>query len=364
MTAVLAYRPLERRIVSREDLDKFLESSTCAGLLGFILDCNASVQGRTTRSEVETSNTVVQLLAILDKVMEIAKATPPTTAENEKSRFGNPAFRLFYDKVAQALPTLLQDFVQPQESIVELAKYLEKSFGDRKRIDYGTGHELNFIAFLYCLKLLGLVHDVDYSALVLRVFVSYLAVMRHLQFAYWLEPAGSHGVWGLDDYHSLPFMFGSSQLIEHKYIRPKSIHDRDVVETYAQDYMYLACIQFINSVKTTTSLRWHSPMLDDISGVRTWAKTNQGMIKMYRAEVLSKLPIMQHFMFGALIPYDDNVSGKSVPVDSEDMVSALDGHAHVYAMGQEFPTCCGMRLPSAIAARQLEGKDKKDLPFD
>jgi serine/threonine-protein phosphatase 2A activator len=192
--------------------------------------------------------------------------------------------------------------------------------------------------------------------------------MRKLQFTYWLEPAGSHGVWGLDDYHFLPFMFGSSQLIGHAHIKPKSIHNPDILELFSKDYMYLACIEFVNSVKTA-SLRWHSPMLDDISGVKTWNKVNEGMIKMYKAEVFGKLPIMQHYWFGSLLQFEsDNVIHDG---DDGDEHGENCDHPHVYAMGQEAPTCCGMRIPSAIGASQMNGKEKPlrkvnptGLPFD
>ncbi|RUP24483.1 hypothetical protein BC936DRAFT_138920 [Jimgerdemannia flammicorona] len=182
--------------------------------------------------------------------------------------------------------------------------------------------------------------------------------MRQLQFSYWLEPAGSHGVWGLDDYHFLPFMFGSSQLIGHKHIRPKSIHDPDTVAEFSRSYLYLACIQFINTVKTA-SLRWHSPMLDDISGVKTWSKVNEGMRKMYKAEVLGKLPIMQHFMFGSLIAFEGGTEGMEEMEEDDhghlnhthEITQGQSGEAKErYAMGQEYPDCCGIPIPSAIAA--------------
>lgn len=36
----------------------------------------------------------------------------------------------------------------PEAAIEEVSRYFIESFGNRRRIDYGTGHEANFIAWL------------------------------------------------------------------------------------------------------------------------------------------------------------------------------------------------------------------------
>jgi len=199
------------------------------------------------------------------------------------------------------------------------------------------------VAWMYCMHSLGVVTTEDFPALVLRVFNGYLSLMRRLQEHYWLEPAGSHGVWGLDDYHFLPFLWGSAQLIGHKHIFPKSIRSSEIVEGFSREYMYLSCIQFVVRVKTGALVE-HSPMLVDISGVKTWNKVNEGMIKMYKAEFLHRFPVMQHFIFGTFLPFKPEIHSEACHMDHEHPKDS----AHTHSNGQ-FPTCCISRLPSAFA---------------
>lgn len=85
-------------------------------------------------------------------------------------------------------------------ALPEIREYFLDSFGSYIRLDYGTGHELNFVVFLLCLFKLKVYKPDDFKALINKVFQKYMTLMRKIQLIYVLEPAGSHGVWGLDDY--------------------------------------------------------------------------------------------------------------------------------------------------------------------
>jgi len=352
----------KKLIISNAHLEAFIESVTHAQVVDFIEGLNNSIIGLPLDHPVPLSDNVNNLLQILEKIKEIAHAHPPV--DNKASRFGNPAFREFYDQLDQEAENLHGSLDIPEDKRMELATYLTESWGNRTRIDYGSGMELNFLCWLLCLKKLNVFGPDDYPGVVLKVFWKYIQVMRYLQSTYWLEPAGSHGVWGLDDYHFLPFLFGAGQLRNHKYLKPKSIHDPDVLEGFSNQYMYLACIQFINSIKTA-SLRWHSPMLDDISGVKTWDKVNSGMIKMYKAEVLAKLPVAQHFLFGTLLPFP-NVDLQQLDGKTEDSL-VVDHAGHLHVKGQQgWGECCGIPIPSSFAAATCENKHPaiRRIPFD
>ncbi|KAL1593130.1 Serine/threonine-protein phosphatase 2A activator 2 [Paraconiothyrium brasiliense] len=371
------YTTPSRRILSPADHELFLKSPTCTLVTGFIFGVSDSVCDRPI-SSLKTSDispTVKTIIHILDETKGILDRYPP---EDTGSRFGNPIFRTFLDEVEKALPAWHAELgLHDTAQVTEISTYLHNAFGNKRRIDYGSGHELNFFLWLLCLNRLSLLPPSTFPSLALAVLPAYLRLMRRIQGAYYLEPAGSHGVWGLDDYQFLPFLFGASQLLHHAYITPKAIHNALVLEEEGKDFLYLDQVAYVNSVKNVDGLRWHSPMLDDISASKSWAKIEAGMRKMFIAEILNKLPVMQHFLFGSLIPAEEGMSreeefglGNEEEEEEGGEVKVFNdeaGKRHVHA-SKGWGDCCGIRVPAAVGA---EGEERKGgmqrlrrVPFD
>jgi serine/threonine-protein phosphatase 2A activator len=293
-----------KRILRESDVGTFLKSSTCQDYMSFI-KCLCSklvgVKASSVQDKEDTSEELKKLLSALDALSTLVDEVPP---QEHTLRYGNPAFRQWHARMCERSEDLVQNILPDtlKGSAKELAYYFADSFGNTTRIDYGTGHETNFFVFLYCLAKLGVVKEGDAPALVLSVFDTYLKLMRKIQTTYWLEPAGSRGCWGLDDYQLMPFLFGSAQLINHGLIKPKSIHNADFIELFSGDFMYFSAVKFVLSVKKGP-IKETSPMLTDISVLGRWNKVNHGLLKMYQGEVLSKFPIMQHLAFGSLFKW-------------------------------------------------------------
>ncbi|KAG9477705.1 hypothetical protein GDO78_012950 [Eleutherodactylus coqui] len=267
--------------------------------MGFVLTLNESVKGKKLSCEYYVSEVIEKLMVLLDTLDRWIDETPPV---DQPSRFGNKAFRTWYSKLDQEAENLVSTVIPPHLSaaVPEVAVYLKESVGNSTRIDYGTGHEAAFAAFLFCLCKIRVLQVDDQLAIVFKVFDRYLEVMRKLQKTYRMEPAGSQGVWGLDDFQFLPFIWGSAQLVDHSTLEPRHFVDEKVVNENHKDYMFLECILFITQMKTGPFAE-HSNQLWNISAVPAWSKVNQGLIRMYKAECLEKFPVIQHFKFGSLL---------------------------------------------------------------
>ncbi len=98
-------------------------------------------------------------------------------------RFGNKAFRAWYDK---ALEILDEELFTPllgekdKDAAIELRAYFKDCFGSHERIDYGTGHELNFAIVLLFLRKLEYFGKEDYEFVVHKVFYEYIRLMREV----------------------------------------------------------------------------------------------------------------------------------------------------------------------------------------
>ncbi|KAK8182690.1 phosphotyrosyl phosphatase activator [Phyllosticta citribraziliensis] len=344
----------KKKINDGEDVNFFLTSQGYADIMTWILQLNAAMFPKKTDSSYRTwglhgetvafSDPVQKLGSLLQKLDAVIDEAPPDPGPR---RFGNVSFRKWFEIVEQRLPVWMDEAVGSEvlsfgkddggdvSAKDELVAYLLGSFGSAQRLDYGTGHELSFLAFLGGIWKLGGFAEADPGVeergIVIGVVEPYLKLIRRLILTYTLEPAGSHGVWGLDDHSFVPYIFGSAQLsppirspadIPGEGSLPDAPDPGDVakpntVQRERKKNMYFSAIGFIYDVKKGPFWE-HSPILYDISGVKAgWAKINKacsiGMLKMYNAEVLSKFPVVQHFPFGSLFCWEKDPTAVEPP---------------------------------------------------
>jgi serine/threonine-protein phosphatase 2A activator len=207
-----------KKITSPADVVFFQKSSACESLTSFILAVNDAVKGQpcSVLPLSAAGGTVLAMLSDLSaKVDEIRPIPQPM-------RFGNKAFRTWHEEMSKIATSYIATI--SADAAAELSPYVFQSFGDPtvppplsgltpQRLDYGTGHETAFVAFLCCLAEIGALTAADLRGVGLTIFPSYVALVRKIITTYVLEPAGSHGVWCLDDHHIVPYLWGAAQLI-------------------------------------------------------------------------------------------------------------------------------------------------------
>ena len=168
-----------KRINDGQDVSQFLMSEAYRDIMTFLMLLNRAIfpsllpsgaslnQQRINVWEAHSPNirfsevtlNLQELLRALDRIIdEVPLDTGPR-------RFGNVSFRKWSEHVENRIADLLQQYL-PQnilsfkhvsecDALCEMKAYLLGSFGSSPRLDYGTGHELSFLAFLGCIWKLG-----------------------------------------------------------------------------------------------------------------------------------------------------------------------------------------------------------------
>lgn len=157
-----------KKINESQDVSTFLTSKAYVDIMTFLLQLNksmfparfpgGSVQAWPLNSDaVEFSAPVRQLQALLSKLEAVIDEAPPDTGPR---RFGNISFRKWFQIVESRASELMEECLSPEilqtkssdpngtTAKAELTAYFLGSWGSAQRLDYGSGHELSFLAFL------------------------------------------------------------------------------------------------------------------------------------------------------------------------------------------------------------------------
>ncbi|ORX34804.1 Phosphotyrosyl phosphatase activator [Kockovaella imperatae] len=253
-----------------------------------------------------TSEAITALMDLLVQMIDWIDEVPLQPLSSQ--RFGNLAFRDYIKLVDSRLPLIVKSFpnipVYLPDQILPLL-IQSTPFGQPTRLDYGTGHELAFVLVLWsCVASGWIKSEEEEDELILRVFPKYLELVTLLQKKYRLEPAGSHGVWGLDDYSFFPYLFGSAQLLDSSTTPAQALSNALNPRSPMTD-MYTLSLHRVTLFKRGASFSEHSPMLHQLSTFPDWKKPHGGLRKMFLGEVIGKRVVIQSIWIGGLCGGDE-----------------------------------------------------------
>lgn len=382
-----------------EVLASFRSSKAFCRLIRFLVAlCDASVGKTMPEAQQVCTDRCKGILNFLDHIDGVVDQVEPVKTA---TRFGNPAFKTLMGMLSEetSKEKLLDhmDFLSAewrQKNGAATMAYALRGLGDGYRVDYGTGHELSFVCFLCSVLWLSqeakeakegegddndddvlppLPSHLDLQSCALVVFPRYCRLVRRLQQRYWLEPAGSRGCWGLDDYQMLPFVVGAFQLSHHPRLKPRHVLQSDMVESFAPDFLYMDCVLHVHRIKSAaSSFQEHAPMLWDITGVPRWSDVSRGLLSMLNREVMGKYAVVQHFTYDPqLMPsqqatqHDVQSVEQLLPVTAADrrlgpVVNKEHGdphhhhnhHGHDEKQKIEIPCCSdAIRFPSSASMK-------------
>lgn len=377
----------EKRIYTGDDLKPFRQSLAFLRLEKAILTIAQRISNVEIIDNPATSPPVAAICSVISDLSKLHLETPPIVGPR---RFGNLAARDWHSKINSQIMNIINLHLSPtiptdidiDDFLHESTPYLLNSFGSGTRLDYGTGHELSFISWLGSLFMTHILPLDTPGDQLLWILLKYYDLVKSLILSYTLEPAGSHGVWGLDDHFHLSYFFGACQMISYNDVFPSletlnaeftrvdnlpnnvailasnelgefsnpndkisplyssrhvapfpsSSLSMSVIEKLKEKNLYFSSLSFVFNVKKGP-FHEHSPILYNIAAAKNWEKVARGLWRMYADEVICKWPVVQHFWFGGVLyPW---VSAENALKSYE-----IDGNKDlVYDYRQEFEWC-------------------------
>ena len=167
-----------KRINEGQDVSAFLVSYAYRDITTFLVQLNRAMFPRqedgsnldqprikmfdSDSTHVAFSEPITRVKGLIEALEAMVDEVP---LDPGPRRFGNVAFRKWFELARDRassflkahLPATVISFphTSTENSLAELEVYLLGSFGSSQRLDYGTGHELSFLAFLACIWKLG-----------------------------------------------------------------------------------------------------------------------------------------------------------------------------------------------------------------